>query len=387
MRLDGDGQHDPAELPKLLAPLEAGEADIVTGSRFVDGDAAYRPPLARRVGIVFFARLVSLLTRQRVTDTTSGFQALNRRGIALFAEDYPSDYPEVEATLLVLKHRLRLVEVQVRMREREHGTSSITFVRSMYYMLKVTLGAVRRHVPQVHAPRRHEDEGRAPMTPVRISIAAAIASIVLILVVLELIRGRRLKERYALLWLVTGVVLLVLSLWREGLNTIAGWLGVSGYPPAILFAAATLFIIVVLLHYSTVLSELYDRNVVLAQRLALLEERLQALSTGSPPTAQVLGRYRGERERRRVDDLRDDVQRPPFRLVVDPAHVLADHPQADQLRASDQQEDHDHGRPAFDGVVGERHACRACSRGRPRRSRRGRSRSTRQPAAEPRRTT
>ena len=139
VRLDGDGQHDPAELPKLLAPLEAGEADIVTGSRFTDGDRAYRPPLGRRIGIVFFARLVSLLTRQRVTDTTSGFQALNRRGIALFAEDYPSDYPEVEATLLVLKHRLRLCEVPVRMREREHGTSSITFVRSVYYMLKVTL--------------------------------------------------------------------------------------------------------------------------------------------------------------------------------------------------------------------------------------------------------
>jgi hypothetical protein len=127
------------------------------------------------------------------------------------------------------------------------------------------------------------------VTPVRISIAASIASIVLILVVLELIRGRRLKERYALLWLVTGVVLLVLSLWREGLNTIAGWLGVSGYPPAILFAAATLFIIVVLLHYSTVLSELHDRNVVLAQRLALLEERLQALSTGSPSTGRSGG--------------------------------------------------------------------------------------------------
>jgi hypothetical protein len=127
------------------------------------------------------------------------------------------------------------------------------------------------------------------VTPVRISIAASIASLVLILVVLELIRGRRLKERYALLWLVTGVVLLVLSLWREGLNTIAGWLGVSGYPPAILFAAATLFIIVVLLHYSTVLSELHDQNVVLAQRLALLEERLQALSTGSPSTAMSGG--------------------------------------------------------------------------------------------------
>ena len=140
VRLDGDGQHDPAELPKLLAPLERGEADVVTGSRFRgDDDEAYRPPLGRRLGISWFARLVSLLSGQRVTDTTSGFQALNREGIALFARDYPSDYPEVEATVLVLKHRLRLVEVPVRMREREHGSSSITFLRSVYYAIKVTL--------------------------------------------------------------------------------------------------------------------------------------------------------------------------------------------------------------------------------------------------------
>ena len=115
------------------------------------------------------------------------------------------------------------------------------------------------------------------MTPVKISIAAAIASLLLILIVLELIRGRRLKERYALLWLVTGVVLLVLSAWRGGLNTIAGWLGVETYPPAILFAVATLFIIIVLLHYSTVLSQLDDQNTVLAQRLALLETELARL--------------------------------------------------------------------------------------------------------------
>jgi glycosyltransferase involved in cell wall biosynthesis len=139
VRLDGDGQHDPGELPKLLAPVQAGEADIVTGSRFVDGGSDYRPALSRRIGITWFARLVSMLTRQRVTDTTSGFQALNRHGIELFAGDYPNDYPEVEATLLVYKHRLRLVEVPVRMREREHGESSITFLRSVYYMFKVTL--------------------------------------------------------------------------------------------------------------------------------------------------------------------------------------------------------------------------------------------------------
>jgi hypothetical protein len=120
------------------------------------------------------------------------------------------------------------------------------------------------------------------VTPVRISIAAAIGSLLLILIVLELIRGRRLKERYALLWLATGVVLLVLSAWRGGLNTIAGWLGVSGYPPAILFAAAILFVIAVLLHYSTVLSRLTDDNVLLAQEVALLRARLDALEAAEP---------------------------------------------------------------------------------------------------------
>jgi hypothetical protein len=126
------------------------------------------------------------------------------------------------------------------------------------------------------------------VTPVRVSVAAAIASVLLILVVLELIRGRRLKERYALLWLVTGVVLLVLAVWRDGLNTIASWLGVSGYPPAILFAAAILFVIVVLLHYSTVLSKLDDENTLLAQELAILRQRVDELAaaddaTGLPP--------------------------------------------------------------------------------------------------------
>ena len=112
------------------------------------------------------------------------------------------------------------------------------------------------------------------MTPLRVSVVGVVASLLLLLIVLELIRGRRLKERYALLWIATGVILLVLSAWRGGLNTIAGWLGVETYPPAVLFAVATLFILLVLLHYSTVLSKLTDENVELAQRIALLEERV-----------------------------------------------------------------------------------------------------------------
>jgi hypothetical protein len=120
------------------------------------------------------------------------------------------------------------------------------------------------------------------MTPLKVSIAAAIASLLLLVVVFELIRSRRLRERYALLWLLTGLVLLALSVWRGGLNTIAGWFGVTGYPPAVLFAVGSLFVILVLLHYSTVISRLSDQNTILAQRLALLEEQIETAK--EPPS-------------------------------------------------------------------------------------------------------
>jgi glycosyltransferase involved in cell wall biosynthesis len=138
VRVDGDGQHDPSELPKIVGPVLAGEADICVGSRFA-GERSYRSSRSRRAGIHLLAWIVSRIIGQRVTDTTSGFQALNRRGISLFAADYPHDYPEVEATVMVAKHRLRLVEVPVTMRERAAGRSSITAVRSVYYMAKVLL--------------------------------------------------------------------------------------------------------------------------------------------------------------------------------------------------------------------------------------------------------
>lgn len=111
------------------------------------------------------------------------------------------------------------------------------------------------------------------MTPLRVTIVAAIASVVLLVVILELIRRRRLREKYAILWIVTSIVLLAMSLWRDSVDTIAGFAGV-GYAPAILFAVGALFVLVVLLHYSTVISKLADQNTVLAQKIALLEARL-----------------------------------------------------------------------------------------------------------------
>ena len=148
IQVDGDGQHDPREIALLIEPILEGEADMSVGTRFA-GERRYRPPFARRIGIQLFARVVSIIVRQRVTDTTSGFRAVNRVGIELFASDYPHDYPEVETTVLVHRHKLRMVEVPVAMRTRATGTSSITFFQSIYYMIKVSLalfvGLFRRH--------------------------------------------------------------------------------------------------------------------------------------------------------------------------------------------------------------------------------------------------
>jgi glycosyltransferase involved in cell wall biosynthesis len=150
VRVDGDGQHDASQLDRIIAPVVAGEADIAVGSRFVEAGDGYRSSRSRRLGIRLLALVVSRIVGRRVTDTTSGFQALNRRAIELFARDYPHDYPEVEATVMVSRHRLQSVEVAVTMRERSAGRSSITAVRSVYYMIKVLLaifvGLFRRNV-------------------------------------------------------------------------------------------------------------------------------------------------------------------------------------------------------------------------------------------------
>jgi glycosyltransferase involved in cell wall biosynthesis len=141
IQVDGDGQHPAEEIDRLIAALGESGADIVVGSRFMGG-GAYRAPFGRRLGIAVFARLVSLVTGVRMTDTTSGFRASGRRAIALFAAAYPHDYPEVEAVIIAHRAGLRLVEIPVEMRERQGGRSSITPLKSGYYMLKVIMAIV-----------------------------------------------------------------------------------------------------------------------------------------------------------------------------------------------------------------------------------------------------
>lgn len=135
---DGDGQHNPAEIPLLVQTLGETGADLLVGSRYLE-DRGYITPWQRKIGIVILARVVSLVTRRRITDPTSGFRASNRRTIELCARVYPYDYPEPEAIVLLYKAGFDVREMPVTMNARYGGISSITPLRSAYYMVKVIL--------------------------------------------------------------------------------------------------------------------------------------------------------------------------------------------------------------------------------------------------------
>jgi glycosyltransferase involved in cell wall biosynthesis len=163
VQVDGDGQHDARHIPELLSHLRGNpDLNMVTGSRFLESeDGAYRSSVTRRMGIRIFAGILSAVVGRRVTDPTSGFRMVERRGIELFARDYPHDYPEVEAVLLLHFHQLRGDEVPVRMRPRTSGVSSINPTRSIYYMIKVLLAIL---VGLLRARPAVEAGDRAPVS-------------------------------------------------------------------------------------------------------------------------------------------------------------------------------------------------------------------------------
>ena len=149
-QIDGDGQHDPLFLTAALAPIAAGQADLVVGSRYLAA-GGFKSSALRRAGSRYFSWFLRLRCGARVTDPTSGFRVAGRRAIALFAGAYPSDYPEPEAIALAVRHGLSLCEIPVAMRQREHGESSIGFGDTLVYLLKVSL-ALLLLPPRKRAP-------------------------------------------------------------------------------------------------------------------------------------------------------------------------------------------------------------------------------------------
>lgn len=139
IRLDGDGQHDPAEAHKLLEPLKSGETDVAIGSRYIKTGNGFKSSFIRFLGIKLFGAITSCIVHRKVRDVTSGFQAVNRRVIELYSQDYPSDYPEIESIPLLHRAGFHALEVPVAMKERQTGHTSITPIRSIYYVIKVLL--------------------------------------------------------------------------------------------------------------------------------------------------------------------------------------------------------------------------------------------------------
>jgi glycosyltransferase involved in cell wall biosynthesis len=140
-QFDGDGQHPADEVARLLGPLRADEADVVIGSRFLE-KKGFQSTALRRIGIHLFQGLSRVTSAHRISDTTSGFRAYNARAFSFLADNYPSDYPEVEAITLLSRRGFRIVEVPVAMRERQGGVSSISTPRSLYYLVKVSLASL-----------------------------------------------------------------------------------------------------------------------------------------------------------------------------------------------------------------------------------------------------
>lgn len=138
VQLDADGQHDPSCIPALLAPVMRGDADIAIGSRFLGN--SYTPPLARRLGMALFRKIVSLVTGKVCTDTTSGFQAFNRDVVGFFAQDiFPVDYPDADMLIMLHRAGFRMTEVPVRMFENSEGKSMHSGLKPLYYMFKMLL--------------------------------------------------------------------------------------------------------------------------------------------------------------------------------------------------------------------------------------------------------
>ncbi len=138
IQMDGDGQHDANYLTKILNPLLENKADMVIGSRFIEDNGGFKSSFTRRLGIGFFVQLINTLTGLNITDPTSGFRAHNRRMIAIFARNYPCDFPEPEAIVMAKRLGANIFETSVIMRKREDGQSSIRQLKSLYYMVKVT---------------------------------------------------------------------------------------------------------------------------------------------------------------------------------------------------------------------------------------------------------
>ena len=302
--LDADGQHPAAEVARLLdggrrRPRRPGDrlalprGRLGAGRRASEGDD-YRPTLSRRIGTSVFRFFLTLATRQRFTDTTSGMRAANRRVMALFSENYSPDFAEIESLQLAVRQGLRVEEVPVRMLERAGGSSFLTPLRSAFFIFKGLVVLLVGHVPA--APGRGgamsaaagcllAADSRRSTSPRRRGSSPRCSRIAFMAMILELIRRDRLQERYSVVWFIAGLGMLVGAAFPGLLSVVADLMGVRDTNVA-LFSIVLLLLLGLALNFSVIMSRQAAQITRLAQERALEQARRQAgESNGGEPAA------------------------------------------------------------------------------------------------------
>ena len=222
VQVDGDGQHRPSEVRRLVEYLLDGEADLVVGSRFLE-QTRYRQTLVRKFGAWLLRAMIRWLAGLDMTDCTSGFRAANRQVIRAFAHWYPEDYPEPEVVLLLQRAGYRIGELPVKMRHRRTGRSSIGLMRGLFYVMKVTVCLL---LDLVREPWPSGKDRQVEMNIIRSLFLVAFGGSLLLLAVRRL-RTYKLKERYALLFLLIGLPFVGLAFWPDAVGWMAQQLGIQ----------------------------------------------------------------------------------------------------------------------------------------------------------------
>ena len=249
-QIDADGQHRAEHFVTLLAHLTQHEVDVVIGSRFLDRDGHYQAARARKVGMALFGSIASAVTRQHVSDPTSGFQVMRLSVAQFFCTDvYPTDYPDADILILLHRSGFRIGEVGVQMRLPPSKSMHSGPPQPLLRLQDVAVD------PRDDAtPRRR----RESLMPIETRIIAVGASLGILALVVELVRRRRLKEEYSVLWVLTALVLLVLSLWYALLLKITTLIG-AVLPSSTLFFFGLVFALLMLLHFSVRVSSMERR--------------------------------------------------------------------------------------------------------------------------------
>ena len=300
----------PRRSPACSPRSTADRADLVIGSRYRDPGAVaasddYRPTFSRRIGTSVFRFFLTLATRQRFTDTTSGMRAANRRVMALFSEHYSPDFAEIESLQLAVRQGLRVEEVPVRMLERAGGSSFLTPLRSAFFIFKglvVLLVGQFRPAPggggAMSVLPLAAGEAQVHLTS-QTRIVAAVIAIFFMLLILELIRRDRLQERYSVIWFVAGLGMLAGAAFPGLLELVADVMGVRDTNVA-LFSIVLLLLLGLALNFSVIMSRQAAQITRLAQERALEKARRKQAGRGRNGNGSA-GEQRLEPEEKRLE--------------------------------------------------------------------------------------